>query len=91
MTDQDDELWTPAQAAAYLNAGGVDLGFRARQIATMIDRHQLAGVRPHAGGWRKASAAAVRALRTTLLAELGRRDPGEATRPSGEDMGSEQG
>lgn len=80
MTDQgshaaDDELWTPGEAAAYLNAGGVNLGFKPRRITDMMKRDELIGVRTHVGGWRRTPASVIRKLRAEQLAALGRTDP----------------
>jgi hypothetical protein len=80
VTDQgshaaDDELWTPGEAAAYLNAGGVNLGFKPRRITDMIKREELIGVRTAVGGWRRTPASAIRRLRAEQLAALGRTDP----------------
>lgn len=80
MTNQsdataDDELWTVGQAAAYLNAGGVDLRFRPRRVTEMISRGELPGLQTHVQGWRRTPASAIRRLRAELLRELGRVDP----------------
>lgn len=80
MTEQggtaaEDELWTPGEAAAYLNTGGVHLGFTPRRVTAMIKRGELAGVQSHSGGWRRTPASGIRALRADQLAALGRFDP----------------
>lgn len=71
-----DELWTPGQAAAYLNAGGVHLGFTSRRVADMIRRDALPGVQTQAQGWHRTPASAIRQLRAEQLASIGRDDPG---------------
>jgi hypothetical protein len=71
----DDELWTPGEAARYLNAGGVNLGWTPRRVTDAIKRGDLAGVQTHAQAWRRTPASGIRALRVEQLAALGRTDP----------------
>jgi hypothetical protein len=70
-----DELWTPGRAAAYLNSGGVDLGFTSRRVADMIRRDVLPGAQTQAQGWHRTPASAVRRLRYEQLTSIGRSDP----------------
>lgn len=74
-TPGTDELWTPSQAAEYLNAGGVHLGFTSRRVTEMIRRGTLAGTQTHRQGWHRTPASEVRKLRAQQLAALGRVDP----------------
>lgn len=76
MTDNDqppaahDELWTPGEAAEYLNGGGVDFKITPRRVSQMAQRGELPSVQPTPGRWRKVSAAAVREMRRQWLADL---------------------
>ncbi len=70
-----DELWTPKQAAEYLNAGGVHLGFTSRRVADMIRSGTLVGTRTGDKGWHRTPASAVRQLRAQQLTAIGRTDP----------------
>lgn len=82
-TAAEDELWTPGEAAAYLNAGGVNLGFTPRRVTDMIKRDELPAIQSHAGGWRRTPASGIRVLRRSLLASLGRDDPADAPELAG--------
>jgi hypothetical protein len=70
-----DATWTTGEAAAYLNAGGVDFGFTARKVRQLTSHpHTLIRViRVHR--WRRLVVSTVRAERARLLAEIGRVDP----------------
>jgi len=74
-----DETWTVGEAAAYLNAGGVDFKLDARAVRRMIDAPPDGClIRLVSGGrrrWRRVLASSVRAERSRLLAEAGRLDP----------------
>ena len=83
-TAADDELWTAGQAAAYLNAGGVNLGITARHVTDLIKEGELSAVRHPARGWRRTPASGIRRLRFERLAELGRVDPGYTPPPEPE-------
>ncbi len=71
----EDRLWTPGEAAAYLNSGVVNLGFRSRRVADMIRRGDLPGVQTHVQGWHRVPSSAIRALRAEQLRILGHDDP----------------
>lgn len=75
MSTPDDETWTTGQAAVYLNAGGVDFGYDARQVRQAADNPdcQIRAVRR--GRWRRVLVSTVRAERARLLAEADRVDP----------------
>lgn len=82
-TAAEDELWTPGEAAAYLNAGGVNLGFTPRRVTDMIKRGELTALQSHTGGWRRTPASGIRDLRRTLLSSLNREDPADPSVPAG--------
>lgn len=96
-TSSQDELWTPGEAAAYLNAGGVNLGFTPRRVTDMIKRSELAAIQSHSGGWRRTPASGIRELRRAQLAAIGREDPDDAAGRhrledrGGADQGADQG
>jgi hypothetical protein len=80
VTNQGDatageELWTPGEAAAYLNAGAINLGFNPRRITDMIKRGELSAIQTHVNGWRRTPATGIRRLRAELLRDLGVTDP----------------
>lgn len=82
-TAAEDELWTAGEAAAYLNAGGVNLGFTPRRVTDMIKRGELAALQTHTGGWRRTPASGIRELRRAQLLMLGRTDPADAAEAAG--------
>lgn len=78
-----DETWTVGEAAAYLNAGGIDFRIRPRTVRRMADNPESGIVAVEGGGgrWRRLLASSVRAERARLLAQAGREDP-DATPPA---------
>lgn len=91
-TPPPDETWTVGQAAAYLNAGGVDFKLDPRAVRRMVDDDPDCVIRIVSGGnrrWRRLLASTVRAERRRLLAQAGRPDPADqldqgGTLPAGE-------
>ena len=76
-TPPPDETWTVGEAAAYLNAGGVDFGYDGRAVRRMADDPECQ-IKIVSGGnrrWRRVLASTVRAERRRLLDAAGRSDP----------------
>jgi hypothetical protein len=71
--DASSEAWTTGQAADHLK----DLGISRRQVSRMVASGELPAIRRAPRAWAHIPADAVRAYRRTLLAQLGRGEPGE--------------
>lgn len=84
-TPPPDETWTVGQAAAYLNAGGVDFKLDPRAVRRLVDNDPDCVIRIVSGGnrrWRRLLASTVHAERRRLLALAGRPDPADAPGPA---------